>query len=152
MPATASKTKVKVSKLEKVKLAKDGLDVKDEIEKFAEIGWEAMDKDDLIVRLKWLGIFHRPVTPGQFMLRLRTPNGILNSKQLRVFAEIIQRYGDGGSADVTTRQNIQLRGIHIEDIPDIFRKLDEVGMTSIQSGMDNVRNLTGSPVAGIDPD
>ena len=128
MTATGGTKKLKLNKIEKVKQAKHGLEVKEELEKFAEIGWEAMDQDDLIVRLKWLGIFHRPVTPGQFMLRLRTPNGILNSKQLRAFAEIIQRYGDDGSADITTRQNIQLRGIHIEDIPDIFRKLDEVGM------------------------
>jgi len=85
------------------------------------------------------------------MLRLRTPNGILNSQQLRTFAEIIERYGEDGKADITTRQNIQLRGVHLQDIPDIFRKLEAVGMTSIQSGMDNVRNLTGSPVAGIDP-
>ncbi len=142
--------KVKLNKIEKVKQAKHGLDIKEEIEKFAHKGWEAMEEDDLVIRLKWLGIFFRPVTPGKFMLRLRTPNGILNSNQLRTFAEIIDRYGDDGKADITTRQNIQLRGVHLEDIPDIFRNLEAVGMTSIQSGMDNVRNLTGSPVAGID--
>ena len=107
MTATGGTKKLKLNKIEKVKQAKHGLEVKEELEKFAEIGWEAMDQDDLIVRLKWLGIFHRPVTPGQFMLRLRTPNGILNSKQLRAFAAIIQRYGYDGSADNTTRQNIQ---------------------------------------------
>ncbi len=152
MTVAGDSKKLKLNKVEKVKQTKHGLDVKNELEKFAQMGWEAMDQDDLIVRLKWLGIFHRPVTPGQFMLRLRTPNGTLSSKQLRTFAEIIQRYGDDGSADITTRQNIQLRGIHLEDIPEIFDKLDAVGMTSIQSGMDNVRNLTGSPVAGIDPE
>ena len=152
MTAATDTKKLKLNKIEKVKQAKDGLDVKQELEKFAQMGWEALDEGDLVVRLKWLGIFHRPVTPGKFMLRLRTPNGILSSERLRTFAEIIQRYGDDGSADITTRQNIQLRGIHIEDIPEIFSKLDAVGMTSIQSGMDNVRNLTGSPVAGIDPE
>ncbi|AFZ47494.1 assimilatory nitrite reductase (ferredoxin) precursor [Cyanobacterium stanieri PCC 7202] len=143
--------KIKLNKIEKVKAAKHGLDVKKEIEHFAEIGWEALNDDDLIVRLKWLGIFFRPVTPGKFMLRLRMPNGILNSQQLTTLAQIIQRYGDDGSADITTRQNIQLRGVLLEDIPTIFGQLQEVGLTSIQSGMDNVRNLTGSPVAGIDP-
>ncbi len=152
MTVASDQKKFKINKIEKIKQAKHGLDVKEEIEKFAEIGWEAMDEDDLVHRLKWLGVFHRPVTPGQFMLRLRTPNGILSSEQLRAFADIIQRYGDDGAADITTRQNIQLRGIHIEDVPEIFAKLDTVGMTSIQSGMDNVRNLTGSPVAGIDPE
>lgn len=148
----ATNTKVKLNKIEKVKAAKHGLDIKQELESFAQMGWEAMDEDDLIVRLKWFGIFFRPVTPGKFMLRLRMPNGILTTQQMCVLAEIIERYGDDGSADVTTRQNIQLRGIHLEDIPEIFQKLEAVGMTSIQSGMDNVRNLTGSPVAGIDPD
>ncbi|MFO7029756.1 ferredoxin--nitrite reductase [Limnospira fusiformis CCALA 023] len=148
----ASEPKVKLNKIEKAKADKDGLAVKDELEYFAKIGWEAMDKTDLEMRLKWLGVFFRPVTPGKFMLRLRIPNGTLNSAQMRVLAEIVQRYGDDGSADITTRQNIQLRGIRLEDLPDIFSKLKAVGMTSIQSGMDNVRNLTGSPIAGIDPD
>lgn len=148
--ATPSK-KIKLNKVEKVKAQKDGLDVIKEIEDFAKIGWENIDDDDLKVRLKWLGLFFRPVTPGKFMLRLRIPNGQLSSTQMRALAEIIQRYGDDGSADITTRQNIQLRGVHIEDVPEIFKKLESVGITSIQSGMDNVRNLTGSPTAGIDP-
>ncbi|NJK50589.1 ferredoxin--nitrite reductase [Candidatus Gracilibacteria bacterium] len=140
------------NKFEKFKAEKDGLIVKDELEQFAQIGWEAMDKTDLEHRLKWVGIFYRPVTPGKFMMRMRIPNGILTSQQMRVLGEIVQRYGDDGNADITTRQNIQLRGIRIEDVPDIFRRLNGVGMTSLQSGMDNVRNITGSPVAGLDGD
>ena len=146
------KPKTKLNKVEKVKAEKDGLAVKDELERFAQIGWENVDKADLEVRLKWLGLFFRPVTPGQFMLRMRTPNGYLTSEQVRALAEVIQRYGEDGSGDITTRQNIQLRGIRLEDAPDIFRRLDAVGLTSIQSGMDNVRNITGSPVAGIEPE
>lgn len=138
------------NKFEKFKLEKDGLAVKDEIEYFAQIGWEAMDKTDLEHRLKWLGIFYRPVTPGKFMMRLRTPHGILNSAQMQVLAEIVDRYGDDGNADITTRQNIQMRGIRLEDVPDILRRLKAAGLTSIQSGMDNVRNITGSPGAGLD--
>jgi ferredoxin-nitrite reductase len=149
---TEADPKIKLNKVEKVKAAKDGLDVKDELEHFASIGWEAVDKIDLETRLKWLGIFYRPVTPGKFMLRMRLPNGVIDSEQMRVLASAIERYGDEGTADITTRQNIQLRGIHLEDIPEIFTKFKAVGLTSIQSGMDNVRNLTGSPVAGIDPD
>jgi len=149
---TEADPKIKLNKVEKVKAAKDGLDVKDELKNFAKIGWEAVDKADLETRLKWLGIFYRPVTPGKFMLRMRLPNGILNSQQMRVLASAIERYGEEGTADITTRQNIQLRGIHLEDTPEIFAQFKEVGLTSIQSGMDNVRNLTGSPVTGIDPD
>ncbi|GGA13102.1 ferredoxin--nitrite reductase [Okeania sp. KiyG1] len=142
----------KLNKFEKFKAEKDGLAVKTELEQFANIGWEAIDKTDRDHRLKWLGIFFRPVTPGKFMLRMRMPNGVITSKQMRVLAEIVQRYGEDGSADITTRQNLQLRGIRIEDIPDIFSRFEQVGLTTVQSGMDNVRNITGSPVAGIDAD
>ncbi|MEA5519280.1 ferredoxin--nitrite reductase [Limnoraphis robusta] len=142
----------KLNKFEKFKAEKDGLAVQTEIEEFARIGWEAMDETDRDHRLKWLGVFFRPVTPGKFMLRLRMPSGVINSQQMRVLAEIVQRYGDDGNADITTRQNLQLRGIRLEDIPDIFRRMQQVGLTSIQSGMDNVRNITGSPVAGLDAD
>ena len=141
-----------LNKFEKFKAEKDGLAIKDELDHFAQIGWEAMDKTDLEYRLKWVGVFYRPVTPGKFMMRLRVPNGILSSEQMRVLGEIVQRYGDDGNADITTRQNLQLRGIRIEDIPDIFQRLKSVGMTSVQSGMDNVRNITGSPMAGLDAD
>jgi ferredoxin-nitrite reductase len=144
--------KASLNKFEKLKAEKDGLAVKAELEDFAKIGWEAMDETDRDYRLKWLGVFFRPVTPGKFMMRLRLPNGIITSTQTRTLAEIVQRYGDDGSADITTRQNLQLRGIRIEDLPDIFRRLQSVGLTSVQSGMDNVRNITGSPVAGLDAD
>ncbi len=147
-----AKSKVKLNKVEKVKAEKDGLAVKDELERFAQIGWENVDKADLEVRLKWLGLFFRPVTPGRFMLRMRVPNGCLSTAQLRALAEVIQRYDEDGSADITTRQNIQLRGIRLEDTPDIFQRLEAAGLTSMQSGMDNVRNITGSPVAGIEPE
>ncbi|MBD2431920.1 MULTISPECIES: ferredoxin--nitrite reductase [Fischerella] len=141
-----------LNKFEKFKAEKDGLAVKAEIEKFASIGWEAMDETDRDHRLKWMGVFFRPVTPGKFMMRMRMPNGIVTAAQMRVLAEVVQRYGDDGSADITTRQNIQLRGIRIEDLPEIFHKFHTVGLTSVQSGMDNVRNITGDPVAGLDAD
>lgn len=150
MVGTAPQATGKLNKFERFKAEKDGLAVKEELQRFAEMGWESVDETDLTQRLKWLGIFFRPVTPGQFMLRLRTPNGLLSSQKMRVLAEAVQRYGDAGSADITTRQNIQLRGIWLEDIPDIFERFHAVGLTSMQSGMDNVRNITGSPVAGLD--
>jgi ferredoxin-nitrite reductase len=149
---TTPKETVTLNKFERFKAEKDGLSVKSQIEEFAQIGWEAMDETDRIHRLKWLGVFFRPVTPGKFMLRLRLPNGVITSEQMRVLGVILGRYGSDGSADITTRQNLQLRGIRIEDIPDIFDRIKQVGLTSIQSGMDNVRNITGSPVAGLDAD
>jgi ferredoxin-nitrite reductase len=145
-------TTTSLNKFEKFKAQKDGLAIRDEIEKFATLGWEAMDETDRDHRLKWVGVFFRPVTPGKFMMRLRMPNGILTSSQMSVLAQVVQRYGDDGCADITTRQNIQLRGIRIEDLPDIFNRFHAVGLTTIQSGMDNVRNITGDPVAGLDAD
>lgn len=152
MTDLATTTTTSLNKFEKFKAQKDGLAVKAEIEKFASVGWEAMDETDRDHRLKWVGVFFRPVTPGKFMMRMRIPNGILSCEQMRVLAEVIQRYGDDGNADITTRQNIQLRGIRIEDLPEIFEKLRAVDLTSVQSGMDNVRNITGDPVAGLDAD
>ncbi|AFZ00089.1 ferredoxin--nitrite reductase [Calothrix sp. PCC 6303] len=150
MTNAATTTATSLNKFERFKAEKDGLAVKAEIEQFAALGWEAMDETDRDHRLKWLGVFFRPVTPGKFMMRMRIPNGILNSHQMRVLAEVVQRYGDDGYADLTTRQNIQLRGIRIEDLPEIFRHFQQVGLTTIQSGMDNVRNITGDAVAGLD--
>ncbi|MBW4420287.1 MAG: ferredoxin--nitrite reductase [Myxacorys californica WJT36-NPBG1] len=141
-----------LNKFERIKAEKDGLVLKQELDYFAEIGWEALDEADRDFRLRVLGLFHRSVTPGRFMLRMRTANGILPSSHLRVLAEIVQRYGDDGNADITTRQNIQLRGVRIEDAADIFRRFEQAGMTSVQTGVDNVRNVTGSPVAGLEAD
>ncbi len=150
MTLATEKPTTSLNKFEKIKAEKDGLDVKNQLEDFAQMGWEAMDASDRDYRLKWLGVFFRPVTPGQFMVRMRMPHGVMSSLQMRVLAEIVERYGDDGNADITTRQNLQLRGIRLEDIPDIFNRFKAAGMTSIQSGMDNVRNITGSPVSGID--
>jgi ferredoxin-nitrite reductase len=150
--------KEKLNKIEQIKAKKHPLLLKQELEHFASIGWEAMDEFERDKGLKWLGFFHRTVTPGKFMMRMRTPNGILTSSQMRVLAGLVQRYCQGaglqnqGNADITTRQNIQLRGIRIEDIAEIIDRLQQAGMTCVQTGMDNVRNITGSPVAGIDAD
>jgi ferredoxin-nitrite reductase len=89
-------------------------------------------------------------TPGQFMMRLKVPNGIVNSDQMRFYAESVEKYGDGGVVDITTRQNIQLRGVRIEDAPDILDGLHARNQTTIQSALDSVRNMVGSPLAGID--
>lgn len=153
---TNADQKTKLNPIEKAKAAKHPLLLQQELEHFAQIGWEAMDEFERNMGLKWLGFFYRTVTPGKFMLRMRIANGIITSKQLRVLADITQRYcqaagfQDQGNADITTRQNIQLRGIRIEDIGDIIKRLREADMTCVQTGMDNVRNITGDPLAGLD--
>lgn len=90
-------------------------------------------------------------TPGQFMMRLKVPNGIVNADQMRFYATCVEKYGEeGGVVDITTRQNIQLRGVKIEDAPDIIDGLHARNQTSFQSALDNVRNMVGNPLAGID--
>lgn len=103
-------------------------------------------------RIKYVGMLHRNKrTPGQFMMRLKVPNGIINSDQMRFYADSVEKYGEeGGVVDITTRQNIQLRGVKIEDAPDIIDGLHARNQTSFQSALDNVRNMVGSPLAGID--
>ena len=66
------------------------------------------------------------------------------------FAEISEEFGKG-FCDITTRQQIQLRWFKIENVPEIWRRLDRVGLVSLQTGMDNIRNVVGCPVAGLTP-
>ena len=141
----------KLNKIEQNKAAKDGLLVGREIEKLEELGWEQVDETYIQLRLKWYGMFWRPKTPGKFMLRLRGPNGVLTADQLRVVGSIVERYGENGSCDITTRQNLQLRGVLLGDLPEILKRLKEAGLSTIHSGCDNPRNVTGNPIAGIDP-
>ena len=84
------------------------------------------------------------------MCRLRMPGGILNTLQVRGVAALAEELG-GGYADVTTRANLQVREIAAAHAPEVLTRLADLGLTSRGSGADNVRNVTGSPTAGIDP-
>jgi ferredoxin-nitrite reductase len=146
------------NKVEKMKLDKCGSALWTEVSELQEIlrkgemSWEEIDGDDLEWRLKWAGLFHRKKrTPGKFMMRLKVPNGVLTSDQLRFLAGAVERYGEAGCLDVTTRMNVQLRGVELTETGDIVKGLYDVGLSSLMSGMDNVRNMVGSPIAGIDP-
>ena len=141
-----------LSKIEQIKAAYCGLDLASRLDELAAQGWESLDEATLTIHLKWLGIFFRPVTPGRFMVRLRLPNGVISANQLAVLAEAVDRCGEHGSADITTRQNLQLRGLLLEDMAPLLAQLEAVGLTSRQSGHDNPRNITGNPLAGIDPE
>lgn len=103
-------------------------------------------------RLKFVGMLHRGKrTPGRFMMRLRVPNGIVTADQMRFYAHSVEKYGpELGVIDITTRANIQLRGVTLEDAPNIIDGLHARNQTSFQSALDSVRNLVGSPLAGID--
>jgi ferredoxin-nitrite reductase len=137
------------NRIEEIKQAKDGLDILDDIYRYAKLGFDSIPPEDY-ERMKWYGLFHRSQTPGFFMMRLRIPNGILTSDQITQLGKIVNHFGRG-KADITTRQNIQFRWLRIEDVPAIFDALREVDILHLQSGMDNVRNVTGCPLAGLDP-
>jgi ferredoxin-nitrite reductase len=136
-----------MNKIEAFKAEKDGLDILRDIPDFAQQGWEAISEADL-ERLKWSGVFFRKHTPGFFMMRVRITNGISDAIQLRTLAGVAAEFGRG-RLDITTRQQIQLRWLRIEDIPVVLARLKEVGLTSLQTGMDNIRNIVGCPVAGL---
>ena len=138
-----------MNKIEQIKATKGGLEVGRDIPRYAGLGFEAIEEGDL-ERLKWWGIFFRKHTPGYFMMRIRIPNGISSAAQLRTIGRIAGRVGRG-IADITTRQQIQLRWIRIKDVPQILDELREVGLVTLQTGMDNIRNIVGCPVAGLTP-
>jgi ferredoxin-nitrite reductase len=138
-----------MNKIEELKGQKDGLDVGDDIPRYARLGVEAIEEGD-VDRLKWWGVFLRKQTPGYFMMRLRIPNGVANAAQLRTIAAIANRVGRG-LADLTTRQQVQLRWIRIGDVPAILDQLLDVGLVTLQTGMDNIRNIIGCPAFGLTP-
>lgn len=140
----------RLNEVEKLKLEKDGLDVIPDIEKYAQTGFESIPEEEF-TRFKWAGLYlQRPKSDGYFMMRVRIPSGILNSRQVRVLAEVARDYGRG-LIDVTTRQSVQYHWLRIEQIPDIFRRLSEVGLSSYEACGDVPRNIVGNPLAGIDP-
>ena len=99
---------------------------------------------------KYFGLFYVAPAQNAFMCRLRIPGGILTAEQARGVASIADDLA-GGYADITTRANLQLREIGADGPPEIIIRLSEIGLTSRGSGADNIRNITGSPTAGIDP-
>ncbi|MEK7854096.1 MAG: nitrite reductase, partial [candidate division NC10 bacterium] len=86
-----------------------------------------------------------------FMVRIRIPNGFLLSHQLRTIADVTAKHARG-IADISVRQNIQLHWVTIEDLPAILASLWRCGITTMGSCGDDTRNITGCPLAGVDPD
>ena len=99
---------------------------------------------------KFFGLFYVAPAQNAFMCRLRIPGGILNAHQFRGVASIAEDLG-GGYTDITTRANLQIREIGPDKPPEVLTRLTDIGLTSRGSGADNIRNVTGSPTAGIDP-
>ena len=150
---------------EVMKQEADGLSVRNRVETiYALEGFDSIPSDDLRGRLRWWGLYtqRKPGIDGgktatlepeeledsHFMLRVRSDGGRLTLEQLRTIAGISIEFGRG-TADVTDRQNIQLHWIRIEDVPEIWRRLESVGLSSAQACGDVPRVILGSPVAGV---
>jgi len=127
----------------------DGLRILEQLPQIIARGAESLTQAEKEL-LKWVGVFYRRPTPGKFMMRIRMPNGFARAEQLRAMAELSRRLGNG-VVDITTRQQVELRGFTLESVPEIWKKLRGVDLRSLQTGVDNVRNINGCPLAGLNP-
>ncbi len=101
-------------------------------------------------RWRFHGLFYVAPAQNAYMCRLRIPNGILSHWQLAGIADLAERHG-GGYAHVTTRANLQIREVMPQHAVPLIEGLAELGIATKGTGADNIRNVTGSPTAGIDP-
>src|SRR5215216_654232 len=136
--------------IERMKREKFPLDVRDELPELIDRGYEAISEED-IVRFQWHGLYHDKPKVGTFMLRVKSPAGLLTTAQLRTIGELSLKYGRN-DGELTTRQNIQLHWLELKHLPDVFAKLEAAGLTTKGACGDCVRNVTGCPVTGLDPE
>jgi ferredoxin-nitrite reductase len=101
-------------------------------------------------RWRYYGLFYVAPAQDSYMSRLRIPNGILKHWQLAGVADLAERYC-GGYSHVTTRANLQVREIAPKNTVAFIEGVQDIGLCSRGSGADNIRNVTGTPTAGIDP-
>jgi ferredoxin-nitrite reductase len=138
----------KLADQEKWKRAEHPLDAYARLKADAEAG-KAPKPDDNF-RWRYHGLFYVAPAQASYMCRLRIPNGILTSWQFAGVADIAERFG-GGYAHVTTRANLQIREILPENGAAVVEGLADLGLATRGAGADNIRNVTGSATAGIDP-
>ncbi len=153
---------------EEFKAADNGLNVRERIEQiYSKQGFASIPTDDVHGRFRWWGLYtqRRPGIDGgrtgslstdelsdeYFMLRVRLDGGTLSLEQLRTVADISVEFARG-TADISDRQNIQLHWIRVEDVPEIWRRLEAVGLQTTEACGDTPRVILGSPVAGIAAD
>jgi len=154
----------KAQKSERLKRALNPWDGLAEIRRFAREGFDSIPAEWIGTYFRWWGVYTQGdgagVVGGKdgqgralpfFMLRIRIPNGLLRSDQLRTIANLTQRYARS-TADLTVRQNIQLHWVTIEALPEVLEELWRVGLNTIGACGDVTRNITGCPVAGVDAD
>jgi sulfite reductase (ferredoxin) len=153
---------------EEFKTADAPLNVKQRVEDiYSKQGFASIPGDDLRGRMRWLGLYtqrRQGIDGGRtgslepheledeyFMLRVRVDGGALTTEQLRTVGQISTDFARD-TADITDRQNIQLHWVRIEDVPEIWRRLESVGLSTTEACGDCPRVVLGSPVAGIAAD
>lgn len=153
---------------EEFKAESNPLDVRQRIEAiYARDGFDSIPTDDLHGRFRWWGLYTQrrqdisgsrtaslgpdELSDRYFMLRIRLDGGAVTTEQLRVIAAISTEFGRD-TADISDRQNIQLHWVRIEDVPEIWRRLEAVGLQTTEACGDTPRVILGSPVAGIAAD
>jgi sulfite reductase (ferredoxin) len=152
----------KAQRVERLKREQNPWEAHAQIERFAREGWDSVPPEWLGTYFRWWGIYTQGDGVGaiggkggegkavrHFMVRIRIPNGIIESSQLRTIADLAERHGRG-VADITVRQNFQLHWVTLEALPEVFRALWLHGVTTMGSCGDVTRNVTGCPVAGLD--
>ena len=138
----------KLTDQEKWKRTEHPFDAYERLKTDALSGTKPKPEDNF--RWRYHGLFYVAPAQDSYMCRLRIPNGILKNWQFASIADIAERYG-GGYSHVTTRANLQIREIAPEHGPDVVENLAEIGIVAKGAGADNIRNVTGSATAGIDP-
>jgi sulfite reductase (ferredoxin) len=154
----------KAQRAERLKRAQNPWERLDEIRRFAREGFDSIPPEWLGTYFRWWGVYTQGDGGGvvggengegralqRFMVRIRIPNGLLRSDQLRAIAQLTRRYARG-IADLTVRQNIQLHWVTIEALPELLAELWRVGLNTTGACGDVTRNITGCPVAGVDAD
>ena len=159
--STADPKPVKESpaqRVERIKREKAPWSIMDDIRRYSREGFSSISNEDLTVRFRAWGLYTQGDGGGTrgeempfFMMRVRTPNGLLTSAMVRRISDLSDTYARS-SIDITNRQNFQLHWLRIEDIPTIWESLAEVGWTSMGACGDNPRTVTGCPLAGVEHD
>ncbi|HLI74037.1 MAG TPA: hypothetical protein VKU86_09180 [Acidimicrobiales bacterium] len=150
-----------LNQVERWKLDRNPLDVADAvIDRYSKEGPGAIAKvAGEQERLKWVGLYPQRQGGDAFMLRVKVPGGVLTADQAREIGVVADAFGEGPDdsavfgnryADITTRQDIQIHWVRIEDVPRIWQRFADVGLTTVQACGDSARNVLCCPVSGVD--
>jgi len=152
----------KTQRVERLKLEKNAWEHFDEIREFARKGFDSIPPEWKNMYFRTWGVYTQGDGAGvvggtggegkatpYFMVRIRIPNGLLRSEQVRAVADIAEKHARG-VADITVRQNFQLHWVTIESLPEVLETLWRAGLTTTGACGDVARNITGCPVAGLD--